>query len=1192
MRKINYLLLITLLCFCLEMTGQGTITINPNTIRHDANSYVIGTQRNHIFAQVKSPTDATNTQFSAWFNQMLSEYGAITPSFGSQRKLYRLGGNEIDGQIAPLQASWYNNPTTSPPNFQTVINTCKTQGLINANNVEPFSPYADSPNYVIMGYKNVNDYQGDKDRAVYIENSDYKGYQFDQLVGQISNKSGGNANYGKNDDLKYYLQEAVLMNADLSVTINFSSGTAQKAVDMINYIKTQYGNLSRLKYIEFGNEVSEPYIKGNRKHFGLNASNNCVEYPSKSKNRIEYAQNCFDFANQLRAYLNANGGTNVKLGVVGTTNSFWAWNDPNSANSNQDLGTLLNTTNPTNITQKLSDVIDFIIFHGYPSYPIINPADEYAVNNVPVKIKNPRNGIDYSDAEISKLILAQNPWNLEKRIPQQKAIISINTARPIKIANTEFFSHQSIQARTAHSITEALYSADNIISALKENFESSINFAFYHWQDNQSEISDNLMFKLNSSNTVLDRKPVFRVQELIANSLGSKVVESSDNFANTPQFDINIASLTNSITSETDFKYKPISYVVTKKSDGTLVILLINRSDQNVPNMSIAIPSNTTALSSTIKSYKGLTFMDTAPLPANPNASAASSLNLLNFSIDKLSINIITISPTIPTCTLGITPASPTLTNAIPSVLLTATGCTGTYTWTKPDNTTSTGATLNATAGGSYTVACSTAGCSSKSVSVLDNRTLNCPITFQSLTQNTNAVSGCSANPRTYVLSFKANTTQSTPVTINTVNLPGSQFLSASTSASPTSGAGSAILDFPAGVRTLVWTLPSITANTIYTCQFSFCFVDGTTTPVPTNTQASYSNTACTPNPQTITFGTNPCTNDVTPPVISGCPANISLTAPGVATWTAPTATDNCAVTSLIPTIASGSSFPVGITTVTYTAKDAANNMVTCSFTVTVASGNCVNSANVNTSSTGFTVVSSGAVKKFYLSNSNISAYPDPTPTPPTAYDKANTLCKNLLNSGASLATLPFNGTEYNNVKSAIVTLGRTANQYFIGCNSNTSGAVSWISGSTATVYSIPSASNGIQLVGFNPGWSPNGKGASSGFFVCEVPCINGTARIASNENQINDETESNLFTLYPNPTNDKLTVEYSLTKDSEINFGIMDMTGKTLQNRTIDGKAGTHSFVMDVSKVSEGSYILRGVTEEKSQAKKFVIIR
>lgn len=86
---------------------------------------------------------------------------------------------------------------------------------------------------------------------------------------------------------------------------------------------------------------------------------------------------------------------------------------------------------------------------------------------------------------------------------------------------------------------------------------------------------------------------------------------------------------------------------------------------------------------------------------------------------------------------------------------------------------------------------------------------------------------------------------------------------------------------------------------------------------------------------------TNPCDADVQAPVFSACPTNISVTTTTTCktvTWTAPTATDNCGTPSVSCSHATTFCFPVGVTTVTYTAKDAKNNVKTCSFTVTVTS--------------------------------------------------------------------------------------------------------------------------------------------------------------------------------------------------------------------------------------------------------------
>jgi len=113
----------------------------------------------------------------------------------------------------------------------------------------------------------------------------------------------------------------------------------------------------------------------------------------------------------------------------------------------------------------------------------------------------------------------------------------------------------------------------------------------------------------------------------------------------------------------------------------------------------------------------------------------------------------------------------------------------------------------------------------------------------------------------------------------------------------------------------------------------------GTTTVTNIATDASGNQTTCT-----FTVNTFSVTiNDTQPPVIT-CPLNLVFTAsPGQCSRSnvtfLVTATDNCTVTNLVSTPASGSTFPVGMTTVTNVATDAGGNQAVCTFTVTVTDG-------------------------------------------------------------------------------------------------------------------------------------------------------------------------------------------------------------------------------------------------------------
>jgi gliding motility-associated-like protein len=83
--------------------------------------------------------------------------------------------------------------------------------------------------------------------------------------------------------------------------------------------------------------------------------------------------------------------------------------------------------------------------------------------------------------------------------------------------------------------------------------------------------------------------------------------------------------------------------------------------------------------------------------------------------------------------------------------------------------------------------------------------------------------------------------------------------------------------------------------------------------------------------------------NDAIAPVMGSCPSDITVSAgmlcEAAVTWTAPTATDNCdASVTVTGDHNPGDVFPVGSTTVTYTAADISGNTSSCEFRVTVLS--------------------------------------------------------------------------------------------------------------------------------------------------------------------------------------------------------------------------------------------------------------
>src|SRR5690554_3266374 len=135
----------------------------------------------------------------------------------------------------------------------------------------------------------------------------------------------------------------------------------------------------------------------------------------------------------------------------------------------------------------------------------------------------------------------------------------------------------------------------------------------------------------------------------------------------------------------------------------------------------------------------------------------------------------------------------------------------------------------------------------------------------------------------------------------------------------------------------VTWTAPTITDNCTGTTLTS-TYNPGDIFPIGTTT-VTYTATDAAGNVQTCSFDVEITDNEA--PVFTACPSDIAQdvdagSCDAVVTWTAPTFTDNCTGTTLTSTHNSGDTFPIGTTTVTYTATDAAGNVQTCSFDVEI----------------------------------------------------------------------------------------------------------------------------------------------------------------------------------------------------------------------------------------------------------------
>ena len=187
------------------------------------------------------------------------------------------------------------------------------------------------------------------------------------------------------------------------------------------------------------------------------------------------------------------------------------------------------------------------------------------------------------------------------------------------------------------------------------------------------------------------------------------------------------------------------------------------------------------------------------------------------------------------------------------------------------------------------------------------------------------SASDAAVPPNTATAQFTVTVRDTTPPNITSVP--------SSVTAEATSPAGAAVTFGVAAATDVADPAPVIT----YSHASGSTFPLGTTTVTVTARDASN-------NQSTATFTVT--VQDTTAPTFPFVPGNLTANLPAnsataIVSWPtpAPFATDAVGVTSSGSSHASGSAFPVGVTTVTYTAQDAAGNVRTASFTVTVVDG-------------------------------------------------------------------------------------------------------------------------------------------------------------------------------------------------------------------------------------------------------------
>ncbi|WP_034060658.1 HYR domain-containing protein [Lacinutrix jangbogonensis] len=340
----------------------------------------------------------------------------------------------------------------------------------------------------------------------------------------------------------------------------------------------------------------------------------------------------------------------------------------------------------------------------------------------------------------------------------------------------------------------------------------------------------------------------------------------------------------------------------------------------------------------------------------------------------------------------------------------------------------------------------------------------------------------------------------------------------------------------------------------------------------------------------TSASGVDTCTFTITvidteAPQIS-CPSNINVAATSAAgavvTYTAPVGTDNCNATTLQTAgLASGSTFPIGDTTVTYQVTDASNVTADCSFTVTVNGVvpviQCLADITVdNDGGTCDAIVTFVATESTAIPASTITYSIDPG----SSFSVGTTMVTATATSASGTDTCTFNVT-VNTTTGPVISFTALADQDVNSSVLNGNGGAT-PSGGVYSGNGVTDDGDGLTY-SFNPGVA----GVDTHTITYTLTNANGcTIASATDDVVVTDNTLSisnfdmEGIRLYPNPMDTKLTIELNNTSNL-VSVILFDITGKKVLSST--------NKIIFVDTLQSGVYLVKVTTDKGTFIKKLV---
>lgn len=167
-----------------------------------------------------------------------------------------------------------------------------------------------------------------------------------------------------------------------------------------------------------------------------------------------------------------------------------------------------------------------------------------------------------------------------------------------------------------------------------------------------------------------------------------------------------------------------------------------------------------------------------------------------------------------------------------------------------------------------------------------------------------------------------------------------------------------------------------------------------------------------------------------------------------------------------------------------------------------------------------------------------------------------------------------------------VAATGGTVNAPYLPLSSSTSSTVTnpkWKTMIIPTVGTTPIANKRDVKFRF---WFKNDadNGQSQNLYIDNIN-IGGTVGIHEFENSLG-------LSIYPNPTNSSSTIEFTSPKNSKVSIIVYDVTGRVIEENSLDANAGVNSkyLVNSSNKLKAGIYFVTLVIDNNKITKKLII--